>query len=63
MNDNDELKFGESVLIEIVAIVTHGMLHRVDVSQLLRDVSVKVEGGKVVLSDRYERAYDRSPSS
>jgi hypothetical protein len=48
------MKFGPSVLLEIVAIVQEGLVKGVDISQRLRDIEVSVgNDGNLHLSDDY----------
>ena len=63
------MKFGKSVLLEIVDVVREGLLTGKDISQALREIDVveKVGGllndedvGKLVLSDEYVATHPRA---
>jgi len=54
VNDNNSLispsyPLGESVLLEIMACLQDGLMKQVDISDMLRKMTVQVENGKVVL--------------
>ena len=54
------MKFGNDVLVEIMAAVQRGLLQQEDISEYLRNLDVVEKDDAVCLSDRYLQLHNRN---
>lgn len=54
------MKLGNDVLVEIVDVFLRGLRDQRDVSELMRELDLSVEGEKLCLSEAYKARVGRS---